>query len=247
MSLRLGPFRKALARSGRTWAEIRRALVVLFEYRRPPSSQYRFTAKDAVLFGLERAWRPRSAEVHRGSIPGLSPVTVGASAVYWPIHPTADGITWMRKEVNAPFWRNSSSYPHPEVTRGRSEWVVDGGSCEGFFADSATRSLDAPKVFCIEAWADVADALRSLVAPQIESGEIQGPEVTFGTLLRQNNVGQYGVSVEATRLLRDVDRKPHDAASAVPFCNQELMMGRLGRNLTKKSCPTRVDRPKANH
>lgn len=160
--------------------EIRRSHVMLSKYRRTAQPQYLFTVSDAVLFGLERAWRPRQAVVIRDALPGLSQVSVGASSVYWPTHLAVNGLSWMHEEVNAPFWRNPSSYSHPEVIRGRVDWAVDGGSCEGYFADYAKRSLGVPRIFCVEARRDVADALRATFGPQIESGETEILEVALG-------------------------------------------------------------------
>ena len=180
MKRRLGRFRASFRRAGSTLAEIFRALWMLIEHRRAGQPQYRFTVRDAVLFGLERSWRPQSAEVDRGATPGLSVVTVGATAVHWPTHLAVDGLSWMYEEVNAPFWRNPSSYSHPETIRGRVDWVVDGGSCEGYFAEFARRSLSVPHIYLVEARADIAAALRTTFAPQIDSGEMEIWEVALG-------------------------------------------------------------------
>lgn len=173
-------FRKSFRGVRATLVEIRRALVMLFKYRRAAQPQYRFTVRDAALFGLERAWRPREAVVNVDALPGLSQVSVGASSVYWPTHLAVNGLSWMHEEVNASFWRNPSSYSHAEVIRGKVDWAVDGGSCEGYFANYAKRSLGVPKIFCVEARRDVADALRATFGPQIESGEIEVLEAALG-------------------------------------------------------------------
>jgi FkbM family methyltransferase len=86
----------------------------------------------------------------------------------------------MHEEINAPFWRNPSSYSHPKVTRGRVEWVVDGGSCEGYFADYVRKVHQAATILCVEARADVAHALRATFAPQLENAAIKVLEVALG-------------------------------------------------------------------
>lgn len=180
MRVRFSRLRAILRRAGSTLAEIRRGFVMLFEYRRVARTQYRFTVKDAVLFGLERAWRPRKADINREARPGLSQVLVRTSSVYWPTQLSADGLSWMYEEVNAPFWRNPSSYSHPKVIRGRLDWVVDGGSCEGYFSDYAIRSLAVRMIFCVEARADIANALRATFEPQIEGGNVEVLELALG-------------------------------------------------------------------
>lgn len=180
MRRRFSHFKTLLRRVGATLAEIRRALMMLFEYRRTTQPQYRFTVRDALLFGLERSWRPRGADINHDALPGLSQVSVGSTTVYWPTHLAADGLSWMHEEVNAPYWRNPSSYSHPKAIQGRVDWAIDGGSCEGYFADYAKRNLGVPKIFCIEARPDVAGALRATFAPQIKNGDIEIVEVALG-------------------------------------------------------------------
>lgn len=130
---------------------------------RLPGSMYRFTLGDVALHLRERLWAPKPGiEVSRAK--GLVELRFDDVSIHWPSDLEGHGLSWMYEEVFADFAVNPSSYDHASLWDTTPSWVLDAGSCEGFYTYNALlRGVE--KVVAVEPLEPIAFALeRSIVS-----------------------------------------------------------------------------------
>lgn len=165
--------RRLFVRTLRIAGTLTHAIAVWRRSKFDADNRYRFRLTDALLFAYERSWTTVTAEVQQSIPTDFVKISVSGTTVFWPADLPWTGLPWMHREINVPYWRNPSTYSHPKVMADRFDWVVDGGCCEGYFAEYLLKRHNTARVICLEARADLAAALRLTFRQEIDEGRCQ--------------------------------------------------------------------------
>ena len=97
------------------------------------SELYRFTREDLRLYLCERQWHLMDFRLLREEEAFLL-LQIEGREFYWPSDLGSADLPWLFAEVFYPPYINPSSYEHPVIHLGETEWVIDAGALEGFFS-----------------------------------------------------------------------------------------------------------------
>jgi FkbM family methyltransferase len=131
---------------------------------------YTFSRNDLFLYITERSHIQRPDIIIRSHFDNdLIRLEIGGHNIFWPSAMAYDDLSWLYGEVFAPWSENPSSYDHPVVEIGTTEWIVDAGACEGFFSLFALEQ-GAKRVVAVEPLEPVCRALRKTFAEPAAGG-----------------------------------------------------------------------------
>ncbi|MFV2082769.1 MAG: FkbM family methyltransferase, partial [bacterium] len=97
------------------------------------SEFYRFRREDLRLYLCERQWHLLDFRLLREE-EGFLLLEIEGRKFYWPSDLGSADLPWLFAEVFYPSYINPSSYEHPEIHPGETQWVIDAGALEGFFS-----------------------------------------------------------------------------------------------------------------
>jgi len=97
------------------------------------SELYRFTREDLRLYLCERQWHLLNFSLLREE-KDFQILEIEGREFYWPVDLGSADLPWLFAEIFYPPCINPSSYEHPEIHPGETQWVIDAGALEGFFS-----------------------------------------------------------------------------------------------------------------
>ncbi|MDH5691812.1 MAG: FkbM family methyltransferase [Gammaproteobacteria bacterium] len=108
-----------------------RAFVSYFNYSKKKERNYHFTIEDVALYAREKATLLKEMKgVEHGD--SESVYRIEDVQLFWPNESDSKDIPWVYHEIYDEWNENPSSYDHPVFDYSRLDWIIDGGSAEGF-------------------------------------------------------------------------------------------------------------------
>lgn len=159
---------------------IQRNMAVLSYLASRMRGVYKFSRNDLALYLNERyhIQRPSTAVISRQDN-DLTLLEIGGRRIFWPSVMANDDLSWLFGEIFVPWSGNPSSYDHPAMEIGKSEWVVDAGACEGFFSLFALEQ-GARRVVAVEPLEPLWRALLKTFAEHVDTGRFALCEGALG-------------------------------------------------------------------
>lgn len=140
--------------------------------------KYQFFHSDRRLYFKERLRNLQTVKI-TGRKNGYKKVVYKDSQIYWPENIPVDELAWLYEEVFEIWENNPSSYSHPNIYLRDCEWVMDCGSCEGYYSLYAIRN-HAKKIIAVEPFDKMVGALKRTFSREIKRKQMYIIEAALG-------------------------------------------------------------------
>lgn len=152
---------------------------------------------------------PKISEVSRDG--AYAELEIGGYRYWWPASCDHRSLAWIRQEVFAPATRNPYAYEFGGAFIRPGDWVLDGGTCEGFFTRYALQR--GANVLAVEPVDLLLQALGRTFEPEVRAGAVRVLPGALGEIsgearveIRTTNLWESTISAAGTVLSQNGQR-----------------------------------------
>jgi FkbM family methyltransferase len=165
------------------FSRIKLQTVIYLNYFNSFFGKYKFSLVDVRLHLYERFWiLPKIKVVESEQESDIQQIDIQGKKIYWPKTFDYQDLAWLYAEVFYAWEKNPSSYGHPIIKIHTQDWIIDAGTCEGFFSLYAFEKK-ANRVIAIEPLLALKDALLKTFQEKVKSQQFS---VVSAALSNQN-------------------------------------------------------------
>ena len=127
-----------------------RFFIYFFQTYLLESAHYRFSFWERAIYCFELLVPLKRVIKLESASTEFSLLSVEASTFLYPAAYSQKDLPWLYHEVFDPFVINPSSYGHTRLRNKTYDWVIDAGSCEGFYSLFAIKKYKPKNLMVIE-------------------------------------------------------------------------------------------------
>ena len=153
--------------------------IVLSKFLVSNHGKYQFSIKDMKLYMIERGVVLPKANISSHDN-YLNKITINNHIIYWPKLVSSLDLPWLYHEIFDLYKRNPSSYDNPNMNYSNSKWIIDAGSCEGYFSLFAFEKNEKCSVIALEPLEEMTQALGKTFENKTTQGKFNLVQKALG-------------------------------------------------------------------
>jgi len=153
--------------------------IYLYKFLIKNYGKYQFSKQELKLYKIERKIElPKMLTSYYNNI--LDKITIKKHIIFWPISVSKNDLPWLYHEIFDSYDYNPSSYDNPNMNYSDSQWVIDAGSCEGYFSLFAYKKNDSCSIIALEPLIEMKGALEKTFEKKLIEGKFSLVQKALG-------------------------------------------------------------------